>query len=185
MIDLPELKLMIFSLHPSFLILWSGPRAVEELAVFGRDALTTVANHFQEPLRRHNFDIEAAQREWTDLKAYAERRMRGNPRESMSQLWQFVFTEQQERFRNVCLLAEIVLCFPLNTACCEWGFSVMKKIKHDWRASLDPTTLATLLKIALDGPPLADADPMLQRALDHWWFQGQRTRRPNFVEDPE
>ena len=39
---------------------------------------------------------------------------------------------------NICALLQIVLVLPVSTADPEWRFSVMKRIKTDWRCSLTP-----------------------------------------------
>lgn len=154
------------------------PETAEELAGFGVDSLQTVATHFQQPLRQVGFDLPAARQEWTALKAYVHRR-RGVYRRNVAQLWNHLFNDTRDRFPNMLPLAEIILTYPLNTACCERGFSIMKKIKHDWRASLLPQTLAMLMRVVIDGPPVAQFNP--RRSMDHWWFQGPRARRPNYI----
>ena len=153
------------------------PQDIGELAIYGNSDIDTVAAHFAEPLSKVDYDVEAAQNEWTDLKSFTTRHMKGF---NMARLWSTVLTEHTERFPNLCLIAETIFVYPLNTACCERGFSVMKKIKNDWRASLDPETLCMLLRIALDGVSLKQFQPRF--AVEHWWFKGQRSRRPNIKD---
>jgi len=88
--------------------------------------------------------------------------------------------ENAERFANISLLAEIALCLPMNTACCERSFSAMKKIKSDWRSCLHPTTLSTLMRISIEGPACKNFDP--EPAVNNFWESGKRARRPNLMD---
>lgn len=71
-----------------------------------------------------------------------------------------------------------MLVLPLATACCERGFSTLKRIKSDWRSRLETETLDNLMRISIDGPDLESYNAA--RALQHWWDKGERQRRPNF-----
>ena len=63
-------------------------------------------------------------------------------------------------------------------ACCERGFSVMGKIKSDWRSCLSVEVLDCLMRIRIEGPTVAEFDP--QPGLNFWWSSGSRMRRPTF-----
>ena len=65
-----------------------------------------------------------------------------------------------------------------STACCERGFSAMKRVKNDWRSSLSSTSLNSILRIVIDGPSVNDFCP--NSALETWWESSQRSRRPDF-----
>lgn len=93
-------------------------------------------------------------------------------------MWQRIFAEYSERFPNILMLVEIMLVLPLATACCERGFSTLKRIKSDWRSRLETETLDNLMRISIDGPDLESYNAA--RALQHWWDKGERQRRPNF-----
>ena len=88
--------------------------------------------------------------------------------------------EHEDDFLDISLLGQSVLAFPFNTACCERDFSVMKHIKTDWRANLDPDTLTMLMKVEIEGKATTEFEP--ERAVVHWWNKGQRARRPNFMD---
>ena len=55
---------------------------------------------------------------------------------------------------NILGLLRITLVIPVQTATLERGFSLMKRIKTDWRNRLSPQTLSQLMMIKLDGPGL-------------------------------
>ena len=55
----------------------------------------------------------------------------------------------------------IQLVFPVSNAIVKRGFSARRRIKSDWRSSLSEDTLDHLMRISVDGPPLAQFDPTL------------------------
>ena len=55
----------------------------------------------------------------------------------------------------------------------------MKQVKSDWRSSLKGETLADLLKTQLCSPDIKDFDP--RKAIEIWYGDSVRTRRPHFV----
>ena len=63
----------------------------------------------------------------------------------------------------------------MSTACCERGFSAVKRIKSDWRASLLTATLNNLLFVSQNGPDEDEYDPL--PAVLHWWNDSERPRR--------
>lgn len=76
------------------------------------------------------------------------------------------------------MLVEMMLELPLATACCERGFSTLKRIKSDWRSLLGTDTLDHLMRISADGPDLESYNAA--HALQHWWDKGDQKRRPEF-----
>ena len=77
------------------------------------------------------------------------------------------------------MLVEILLILPLSTtACCERGFSLMGKMKSDWRSCLSVDILDCLMRVATEGPSVSDFDT--HPTLKSWWNSGPRARRPTF-----
>ena len=84
----------------------------------------------------------------------------------------------KDMYPGLSALFEFYLLMPLNTAVCERGFSTMKRVKCDWRSSLQATQLQRLVYLAIEGPRTEDYNPA--RAVESWWTSGQHTRRPGF-----
>lgn len=150
------------------------PEDEDHLVEYGVAELEVVMEFYRPFTMDMGFDEADARHEWSMVKVWGLQRL---PMRATA-FWNKILTEQQDTFPNISILGEIMLCLPLNTACCERSFSTMKKIKHDWRSSLAPTTLSTLMRISLEGVPVREynAEP----ALLHWWTSGERARRPNF-----
>ena len=64
-----------------------------------------------------------------------------------------ILTEHAADYANILKLVEITLVLPMPTACCERGFSAMKRAKNDWRSSLSNSALNSLLRMVLNRPP--------------------------------
>ena len=152
--------------------LW--PDSDDELALYGEQELNTLVGHFKLLLERNDFDSELVNQEWQELKVCIKR---NHSQLKMLPMWQRIFAEYTERFPNILMLVEIMLVLPLATACCEHGFSTLKRIKSDWRSRLGTETLDHLMRISIDGPDLESYNAA--RALQHWWDKGER-QRPEF-----
>ena len=94
-------------------------------------------------------------------------------------LWHKILSqnEAQPSLKNILALVRIILVIPVQTATIERGFSLMLRVKNDWRNKLTPQTLSQLIMIRLNGPELAEFDP--QAAVMRWWRAGPRRRRPS------
>lgn len=151
------------------------PRDRLELAVYGNDEVAALTRHFTTMLTRRQCDIAAIPNEWTQVKAHLGRRMVNNPRvlPSITEIFPL-----DEMFGNLLHLVEIILTLPISTAVCERGFSAVKRIKSDWRASLTTDTMTDLLAVSIEGPTLEAYNA--ERAVHLWWTRGQRSRRPQF-----
>lgn len=153
--------------------LWPDDRMA--LATYGEDKIHHLVEHFRLLLDKNDFKFDAVLQEWSGLKTcICNNYLDLNPQA----LWKRVFTYHSNRFPNVLMLVEITLILPLSTACCERGFSVMGKIKSDWRSCLSVEVLDCLMRIRIEGPTVAEFDP--QPGLNFWWSSGSRMRRPTF-----
>lgn len=90
---------------------------------------------------------------------------------------------KKERFKNILVLVEIILCMQTSSAICEHGFSVLARIKSDLRASLNPDMLNYLMAISVSGPQVSDYN--CSRALNIWYHGGQRQLWPQFDENDD
>ena len=79
----------------------------------------------------------------------------------------------RDMFPQLSKLATIGALIPVSTAECEHAFSSMNRIKTELRNRLKTSTLDCLMRVSIEGPPLADFN--LERAADIWG--GMRNRR--------
>ena len=82
----------------------------------------------------------------------------------------------RKKFEPLLPLFEVFLVMPVSTAVCERGFSTMKQIKSDWRASLSTESLQRLMFLSMEGPSVLEAEEV----VDQWWSGGKRAKRPGF-----
>lgn len=151
------------------------PADQQELATYGDNEVLQLAEHFEDFLALYDFQLAAIADEWVELKVHGRRLSK-----SFSTFWHRALTNGMDaRCPNICILGALVMCLPMNTACCERSFSIMKKIKTDWRASLSPSTLSGLMRVSIEGAKVNDFD--LQPVVNKWWHKGERARRPNQI----
>ncbi len=72
-------------------------------------------------------------------------------------------------------IIELLFCLLIANGRVERVFSQLKLIKNSRRTCLGENTLDQLLRINVEGPPLADWDAT--RALELWWRE--KTQRVN------
>ncbi|XP_077977576.1 zinc finger protein 862-like [Glandiceps talaboti] len=152
------------------------PEDNEQLATFGDAQVNILIQHFTTLLQRQvpNFSADDARTQWLDMKLEINRHHRHL---RYLPLWQHLLTDPEliERYATILYLVQIIMLYPMSTACCERGFSAMKRVKTDWRSSLSIDSLDALLRIVLDGPE--SDDYVAIRALDRWLNSGTYRRR--------
>lgn len=153
------------------------PQNNTELATYGEDQIEILKTHYQPLLQLNNCNLDALSDEWMELKAVVSRN-HGYRNMKHNALWENVFADHGLTLQNILMLVEIILILPVSTACCERGFSCVKRIKSNLRSTLTTETLDVLVRISLDGRSLEKFDPM--PAVKHWWEAGERSRRPGF-----
>ena len=152
------------------------PDDPEELAAFAGQEIQLLLGHFAEVLSTAGCDVKAARREeWPALKTAVKRLPHCQQGQGLIQELMLEEDRQQD-FKNIFMLMEIIFVLPLSTASCERGFSAMKRVKSDWRSKLTTATLSKLIYISVEGPDIEDYDCL--PALERWWQEGERARRP-------
>ncbi|KAI8490409.1 hypothetical protein Bbelb_316770 [Branchiostoma belcheri] len=76
-----------------------------------------------------------------------------------------------ETLENMRVLVEIYLLIPINSSCCERGFSSLLVFNEMFN---------NLLHISIHDPTVADYDA--EAAILKWWHGGQRMRRPEYLD---
>ena len=118
----------------------------QDVAEYGHDELQQLIDHYRVPLESHGADLARMQDEWFELKVLMVRH-----RDLTNKgFWDRIFLQHQATVPNILLLAEIILILPMCTACCERGFSAVKRVKSDWRSGLAVGILDHLLRITLE-----------------------------------
>ena len=80
-------------------------------------------------------------------------------------------------------LIEMIRVVPVHSADCERAFSHMKMVKSSIRSRLGQVALTSLLRVQIESPAIEDFDP--EEALQVWVGSGQRSKRPNYMDDCE
>ncbi|CAH1264085.1 ZNF862 [Branchiostoma lanceolatum] len=158
------------------------PNEVAEVQTYGNDALEVFMAHFQ-PILDSCEDFQStdmARREWRELKLVVTRHFMHLPSCTVWQRFLQGTIGRPNQFSHMKVLVEMYLVIPMNSSCCERGFSSMKRIKSDWRSSLGNEMLNNLLQISIHGTTVDDYDP--EAAIHKWYHGGMRMRRPELLD---
>lgn len=133
---------------------------------FGYAALDHLCNWFCVPLEKAGVDRSVIQEEWDDVFDYAKQYL-DLVRDSYKVLWWKLFNSfDSKRWSNLLILVELLFCIPMANGRVERVFSQMKFIKSNQRTCLKENTLDELIRINVEGPPLAQWDA--SRAVELW-----------------
>ena len=122
------------------------PQNKTEMATYGEDQIEILKTHYQPLLQPNNCNLDALSHEWMELKAVVSRN-HGYRNMKHNALWEKVFADHGLTLQNILMLVEIILILPVSTACCERGFSCVKRIKSNLRSTLTTETLDVLVRI--------------------------------------
>lgn len=154
------------------------PQDTTSLETYGDDNIPLLYSHFNAVLEKKGYNVSEAELEWIDLKQHVNRLQAVNqPPLPFLKLWQSVLRQDSVtgRFRNILALVQIALVIPINSAECERGFSLMGRVKCDWRNRLKPNTLTELMSINLCNTGYEDYDP--EKAILMWLRSGKLPKR--------
>lgn len=141
-----------------------------------------MSEHFSLVLTNAFLDSVAAENEWSDLKTMVRQKTTAEPKllelPALGIWEELLMPGMMPAWRgmlSIRVLIEIVMVLPVHTAECERGFSLMKRIKSDWRSCLGPSTLSDQMMIKLSGITMASFEP--DRAISTWWSTSGRPGR--------
>ena len=130
---------------------------------------------FQPALEDKGCIIAAILPQWTSLKVLVSTQFK---RKGYLDVWATLLTKApcRDDHKDVLHLVEILMVLPISAAQCERAISTQNRIKNDSRSSLGGENLKHLMSISLEGPTLADFDPV--SAVKAWFSSSKRPRRP-------
>ena len=149
--------------------LW--PTGKDDLGMFGVAEISIAVDHFKALLKKKNVSFDGVMAERTSFKFYWLDNMQAY---EQGVVWSLLLSHYQEKFPNLAPLMNILLVIPVSNAKVERGFSAMHRIKSEWWSSLGEETLDALMRISINGPPLAQFDP--KPAVQKFF---SNPRRPN------
>ena len=157
------------------------PTNPKDLVVFGNEQIERLSHWFEPVLANAGCQVNAIPDEWLSMKLQINTSFWDK---DYGSLWQTLLTKMPYRqdFQNVLHLVEILLVLPISAAQRERAISAQNRIKSSMRVNLGSATLEDLIRIAAEGPTVADFDPA--QTVDKWFTRneeaGERQRRPAF-----
>ena len=154
--------------------LW--PKQEKDLAKYGVSEVKTLTNHFKSVLLKNKFEPDKVTKEWSELLVQT-RNMTVKP--PVSEFWAIKLQEEEKKeiktYSNILSIVKIMLVMAVSSAEAERAFSLMGRIKNDWRSALSPETLNDLMMIRLSSTTISTFDPV--PAISLWLQGGKRKRR--------
>ena len=150
-----------FSIFDPQKLLSASPSDGDELTVYGQEKLEHLKNAYG---GGGNPDIDCAG-EWESLKRLFANNFSDRSMRQMTSLLS-TDTSLQDMYPNLSKLASIAALVPVSTAECERSFSTMNRVKTKLRNRMRTSTLDSLIRISMGGPPLPQFN--FERAADIW-----------------
>lgn len=93
------------------------PPAGKKLDSYGEEDVSTIFAHYKEALESKGHSLEDCLLQWGELKRVVKRKLASGHTKYLD-LWQEVMRDHMEsdRFKDILVLVQIVLLFPLSTA---------------------------------------------------------------------
>jgi len=154
--------------------LW--PEEIDQHLQYGQKQLKALVNHFRLILGKKGFNPDLCAQEWAELLIHCSHMSTIPP---CNELWPRLLKEEKSlelpKFRNVLALVNIMLVLAVSSAEAERCFSLMGRVKSDWRSNLESPSLNDLIAIRLSSVSDESFDPM--PAITLWWEGGKKPRR--------
>ena len=138
---------------------------------YGIKEIEVLVDHFTEPLQFHNFNLQASNYEFRQLKKLV--RSKYYHMELPTSMWNKIFQQHNDSYPNILLVMEIILCLSCSSSNVERGFSAINRILTSSRVLLGKKHIDDLMMIRINLPTLSQLDPhyeakLVQKATDHY-----------------
>ena len=131
--------------------------------------INEISEEFADLLSRNNCEIPFIPEEWVALQAHLIPLVANNPNEHYLNVWKRVLTNKEIKIecKNVLHIFEILLYIPFTNAKVERGFSMMARVKTNFRSQLSRSHLSACFRISEEGLDIKDFIP--DPAIDIWY----------------
>ncbi|KAK6168448.1 hypothetical protein SNE40_020979 [Patella caerulea] len=153
----------------------------DEIKSYGKDEIQRLGDHFSTLLTSKGYDPSKIEDERITLWEYVIYILKStknvNSARSIKTFWPKILRrkDQSPELRNILSLVKILLTLVFSTALVERGFSLMKRVKSDWRARLNESSLNDLMCLSLSDTTLTSFEPT--HAMKLWWLDSNKSRR--------
>ena len=135
---------------------WFDPKQWKDDKDYGIPEITAFAEIFETPLRKTNFDLSKAIKEWKSFKKYVQYHAYGI---EARKLWQNMLCYRADEYPNLCILAQIMIAISGSNSSVERAFSILRMLLSDRRLRMSHSAMEMRLRIAIN---------------DNIWTEGER-----------
>lgn len=151
----------------------------DDISQYGKVEIQQLVCHFSEMLLSKGYDPEQIEEERVPLWEYVRNVLQTTTKDgrSIKKFWPKILRKKGDsvELRNILSLVKILLVLIYSTACVERGFSLMNRVKSDWRSRLNNGSLNDLMHLALSNISVQNFDP--EPAIKLWWVNAKMPRR--------
>ena len=140
----------------------------------------TFYNHFKVPLDHSGFDHRRLLAEWTSFKTFVRHNYAGF--EALP-LWKNIIQYRRSEYKNLCLLANLMLSVSGSNSAVERAFSILSLILSDRRLSMNHDLMEHIMLISgnKNNWNKAEKDQIIDRAVEIY-LSKRRTKQLDDLE---
>ncbi|XP_064597900.1 zinc finger protein 862-like [Liolophura sinensis] len=134
-----------------------------------------LVTHFEVPLQARNFEKKHIWSEWKHLKETVETFYR---KVEALAMWKKMITYRRDRFPNILLIVELVMCLGMSNSVVEGGFSHLTRMLPDTRLSMNHDTMENLLLIKLNDLVFSQSEKsqVIERSLEKFMEKRRKSK---------
>ena len=144
---------------------WFDPKVWDDSADFGNDQIMNFYYHFKAPLDHSGFDNRRILAEWKSFKTFVRHNYAGF---DALPLWKKIIQYRKSEYKNLCLLANLMLSISGSNSSVERAFSILSIILSDRRLSMNHDHMESIMLISgnKNNWTKAEKDQIIDRAVD-------------------
>lgn len=151
----------------------------DNLQTYGKTEIQELVEHFADLLESKGYDPSVIEDERVSLWEYVLNVLKHTTKDgkTIKKFWPKILRRKgsSPELKNILALVKILLVLTFSTAFVERGFSLMNRIKSDWRSRLNEDSLNDLMTVSMSPYTITNFDPM--PAIKLWWLASNKPRR--------
>ena len=152
----------------------------DDISQYGKAEIQQLVSHFSDLLSAKGYDPDQIEEERVPLWEYVRTVLQTTTKDgrSIKKFWPKILRKKGDsaELRNILSLVKILLVLIYSTAVVERGFSLMNRVKSDWRSRLAEEPLNDLMHVALSSVTVQNFNP--EPAIKLWWVNAKKPSRP-------
>ena len=150
----------------------------DDISLYGKVEISKLVCHFHDLLLIKGYEPGKIEEERVSLWEYVRNVLATTTSDgrTIKKFWPKILRKKgNSELRNILSLVKILLVLIYSTACVERGFSLVNRVKSDWRCKLKEDSLNDLMHVALSRVTIKNFNP--EPAIELWMDDAKKPRR--------